>query len=148
MKKNIALIDDDDGPIVYYEMALEGAGFHVIRLRTFKAALEFISNPSPAPDMWIVDVMMSVRDESLTVDGVDATQSTSLGLGAGLLLYKKIKQSDPEVPAMLLTSISTPDLLNDMEATLEDGDTCESKLEVLPEDLVRIAENRIQCVLS
>lgn len=143
MKKNIALIDDDEGPILYYEMALEEAGFQVIRLRSFKAALEFISNPDPSPDMWIVDVMMSLHDESLKVDGVDATQSTSLGLGAGLVLYKKIKQSNPSIPAVLLTSISTPDLLNDIEATLENGDTCESKLDILPEDLVAMIQERV-----
>jgi DNA-binding NtrC family response regulator len=143
MKKNVALIDDDDGPILYYEMALEGADFHVVRLRTFKEALEFILNPSPAPDMWIVDVMMPLHDAPPVIDNVETSQITSLGLGAGLLLYKKIKRHNPSVPVMLLTSISTPDLLNNIETTLENRDTCESKLDILPKRLIEIVQSRI-----
>jgi DNA-binding response OmpR family regulator len=143
MKKNVALIDDDDGPILYYEMVLEDAGFHVVRLRTFKEALDFILNPSPVPDMWLVDVMMSLGDSSPIVDGVDTSQSTSLGLGAGLLLYKKIKQYNAGIPVLLLTSISTPELLSNIETTLKNGDTCESKLDVLPKRLVELIQERM-----
>ena len=44
---------------------LADAGFSVIRLRTFKEALNFVQNPNPLPDFFIVDIMMSIEDESL-----------------------------------------------------------------------------------
>jgi DNA-binding NtrC family response regulator len=143
MKKKVALIDDDEGPILYYQMALQDADFEIMRLRTFKDALEYIDAPDQKPDFWVVDVMMSIRDDSLKVDDVEVTRSTSLGLGAGLLLYKKIKQQDPKTPVILLTSLAAPDLLNDIEATMQNEDTCESKLDLLPKNLVELVRNRI-----
>ncbi len=144
MTKNIALIDDDEGPILYYQMALEDAGFHVIRLRTFQETLAFINCPEPLPDFWVVDVMMSIRDDSLVIDGIEATKSTNFGLGAGLLLYRKIKEMNQNAPAILLTSISTPELLNNIEEALDnEEDTCEAKLDVLPEDLVHMIKQRL-----
>lgn len=140
--KTIALIDDDDGPTLYYYQAIKDADFQVDRLTTFKAALDYIQNPMSDPDMWIVDVMMPIGDESLIVDGEDAMQSTSLGLGAGLLLYKLIKKRYPLIPVTLLTSITTPKLLDAIEQSLRDQDTCEAKLEILPTYLVQIIKNR------
>lgn len=141
--KTIALIDDDDGPILYYEMALEDSGFEVVRLKRFKDALAYVRQPSSNPDMWIIDVMMPIEDDTLVVDGVAVAESTSMGLGAGLLLYRKIKELHPEARAMLLTSISTPKLLDDIEHILRGEDTCEAKLNVLPSDLVRAVNARL-----
>jgi DNA (cytosine-5)-methyltransferase 1 len=55
----------------------------------------------------------------------------------------KIKRHNPSVPVMLLTSILTPDLLNNIETTLENRDTCESKLNILPKRLIEIVQSRI-----
>jgi CheY-like chemotaxis protein len=141
--KTIALIDDDDGPILYYETALKDSGFEVVRLKTFKAALEYIQAPSSNPDMWIIDVMIPIGDESLVVEGVEAIRSTSFGLGAGLLLYKMIKERHSQTPAILLTNITTPQLLDDIERSLCGHDSCETKLGTLPSDLVSMVKSRI-----
>lgn len=145
-RKTVALIDDDGGPILYYEQALKDSGFEVVRLKTFKGALDYIQNTSSNPDMWIIDVMMSIEDESLVVEGVEVTRSTSLGLGAGLLLYKMVKSRHPQTPVVLLTSITTPQLLDDIEHSLQGQDTCEAKLNTLPSDLVRIVTERMKLV--
>ena len=142
-RRTVALIDDDDGPIVYYEQALKDSGLEIVRLKAFKTALDYIKDPSSNPDMWIIDVMMPIEDESLVVGGVEATRSTALGLGAGLLLYKMVKARCPQIPVILLTSITTPQLLDDIERSLCDQDTCEAKLDTLPSDLVEKVNRRI-----
>ena len=143
MKRIVALIDDDDGPIRYYEVALRDAGYDVVRIKVFKEALDFIMNPQPKPDFWIIDVMMPIKDENLKIDGTEAIRLTSLGLGAGLVLYQELKKKVPNVPALLLTSITTPTLLNQIEESLESDDKCEAKLDTLPSDLVRIVNSRL-----
>ena len=143
MKKTVALIDDDDGPIRFYEIALQDAGYGLVRLRDFKEALNFIANPVPTPDFWIIDVMMPIKDENLMIDGVEAVRSTALGLGAGLVLYRALRKHNDTVPALLLTSITTPALLDQIESTLAQGDTCEAKLDTLPSDLAKIVTARI-----
>ena len=143
MNRTVALIDDDDGPILYYEAALKDAGYVVIRIKSFKEALDFIMKPQPVPDFWIIDVMMPIKDENLMIDGTEAIRLTSLGLGAGLVLYQKLKKAAPNAPALLLTSITTPILLNQIEQSLEQDDKCEAKLDTLPSDLVRIVNSRL-----
>ena len=143
MKKTVALIDDDDGPIRYYEVALKDAGFDIVRIKDFKEALDFIMKPKPFPDFWIIDVMMPIRDENLMIDGIEAVKLTSLGLGAGLVLYQKLKKEAPNAPALMLTSITTPSLLNHIEQSLMQGDKCEAKLDTLPSDLVKIVSSCI-----
>jgi CheY-like chemotaxis protein len=142
-RRTVAFIDDDDGPILYYEQALKDSGLEVVRLKTLKAALDYIQDPFLNPDMWIIDVMMPIGDESLVVGGVEVAQSTSLGLGAGLLLYKLVKERHPLGPVVLLTSITTPQLLDDIERGLHEGDTCEAKLDTLPSDLVGLINKRM-----
>jgi hypothetical protein len=144
MRKLIVFIDDDRGPIVYYEMALRDAGFDVIRIDTFEGALGFIEHPIREPHFWIVDVMMSIRNSDLCVDGVPVVKSTNMGLAAGLLLYRKIKEADLEVPAMLLTSIATPSLIENIENSLLGDDTCEAKLDLLPLELVSVVKQRLR----
>ena len=143
-RRTVALIDDDDGPILYYEQALKDSGLEIVRLKAFKAALGYVQDPLSNPDAWIIDVMMPIEDELLVVEGVEATRSTALGLGAGLLLYKMVKARHPQTPVILLTSITTPQLLNDIERSLRDQDTCEPKLDTLPSDLVNIVTERMR----
>lgn len=134
--KTIALIDDDDGPIRYYEEALQDDGYQVVRIRDFREALDFISSSHDKCDCWLIDVMMPIKDESLKINGDDAVEVTNFGLGAGLVLYDKLKKLNPVVPVILLTSITTPDLLNSIEESLMDGDRCEAKLEYTPSKLI------------
>lgn len=143
MKKLIAFIDDDNGPIVYYVMALEDAGFEVLRLHTFTEALDFITSSSRRPDFWIVDLMMAIEDAALRVDGIPVIETTNMGLAAGLLLYRKIKESSLNSPSIVLTSIPTPQILDQIENSLEAGDTCEAKLDLLPHELALKVRSRI-----
>jgi len=143
MKKTVAFIDDENGPIIYYEMALIDAGFVVTRLHTFSEALDFIRNASLRPDFWIVDVMMPIEDATLCVNGIPVIETTNMGLAAGLLLYKKIKETDDRAPVMLLTSIATPSLLNNIEESLLEDDTCEAKLDLLPSELALQVTKRL-----
>lgn len=142
-KKCIVFIDDDDGPILYYEQALYDSGFRVIRLKHFTKALDFIYSSTEQPDLWLIDVMMPIEDETLEIEGVNVVQSTSMGLSAGLVLYKEIKKRYGSIPVIVLTSIPTPQLLDKIEKTLSDGDTCESKLDTVPSQLIQLVKSRI-----
>jgi hypothetical protein len=124
-------------------MALQDAGFEVIRLRTFSEALNFILNSRRHPDFWIVDVMMSIEDAELLVDGKRAIETTNMGLAAGLLLYRKIKEIYPKALTIILTSIPTPSILDGIERSLDGNDTCEAKLEMLPYDLAHKIQERL-----
>jgi CheY-like chemotaxis protein len=145
-KPIVVFIDDDDGPMVYYEEALNDAGFRVERIRDLKQALDYVANTSDKPSAWLVDVMMPVKDQDLVVDGENVARLTNLGLAAGLLLYRKIKSRFASQPVILLTSIATPALLNSIEANLAEGDTCEAKIAVLPSQLAELVEERIRHV--
>lgn len=141
--KVVALIDDDDGPILAYHQALKDAKFKVVRIKKFKDAIAFIEKPEPVPDMWVVDVMMPIGDESLVIDGENVMQATNLGIAAGLFIYRKMKKKYPDTPAMMLTSITNPKLLDQIEGSLQGGDTCEAKLDILPSTLVKICKKRL-----
>jgi DNA-binding response OmpR family regulator len=139
MKSNrtIALIDDDDGPTRYYEAALTEAEFAVVRLKSFVEALTFIHTlDQPSPDLWIFDVMMPISEDSLEIDGVDVAKETNRGLAAGMFLYQELRKKDKSTPVMLLTSITTPAMLDVIEGSLLPGDLCEAKLDYTPSKLV------------
>ncbi len=137
------MIDDDDGPIAYYAEAFQDAGFEVLRAKTFKAALDLIQSKDAAVDFWVVDLMMPVEDDTLELNGENVAYTTSLGLGAGLLLYRELKKQHPSAPTMLLTSITTPKLLDDIEDALQGDDSCEAKIDTVPSRLVKLVRERL-----
>lgn len=143
-KRTVILIDDDEGPLRYYEEALRDAEFEVLRRKDFAEALAFIRDPNPMPNFWVLDVMMPPGDKKPAPEDEELFKSTMLGLGSGIVLYRQLKKKNPTSLAILLTSITTPKLLDEIEAALEGGDTCESKLDLLPSELVRLIRDRLK----
>ena len=141
----IALIDDDGGVMDFYEAALVEAGFEVNRIMELPAALKYIETTTDTPDLWVVDVMMPVMDESVCVEGVLLSEATSWGLTSGRILYRQIRKRPEfkQTPLILFTNVPSPDILNDLERELDANAVCESKIMLDPSALVELVSRII-----
>jgi CheY-like chemotaxis protein len=63
-RKQILLVDDDDGYRYAAQKALEGAGLAVISARTFNDALETLDSLEPI-DLLVIDIVMPVNGFAL-----------------------------------------------------------------------------------
>lgn len=142
-KGTIVFIDDDEGPMELYVEALQDAGYAVKRIRKLVEALDYIWNTPAEPALWLVDVMMPVIDESARVDGVLLSTAASQGLGSGRVLYQQIRKRFPTTPVILVTSVTTPKILQSLEAEMDERAVCEAKIAVLPSDMVALVERMI-----
>lgn len=141
----IALIDDDGGVMDFYEEALMEAGYRVTRIMELPKALKYIQKTEERPELWIIDIMMPILDESLRVDGVLLSEATNWGLTSGRVLYRQIRKQ-PEfkkTPLILFTNVPSPEILNDLERELDPHAICESKIMLDPSSLVEVVSRMI-----
>lgn len=134
----IVFIDDDGGVMEFYEEALREAGYEIERIHKLPKALQYIQSTTDEPILWLVDVMMPVIDDTFRVDGELLSSASSRGLASGRLLYRQIRKRFSETPVILLTSVPSSQILNDLEAEMDGNAICESKLRVEPDDLVAL----------
>ena len=74
---HIAFVDDDDeGPMELYRQALERAGFELRDFRKVSEVFDYFrkNELKPAPDLWIIDIMMPVREQDLDDAGIPLYQ--------------------------------------------------------------------------
>ena len=138
----IALIDDDGGVMDFYEDELVKAGFKVNRIMELPAALKYIETTTDKPDLWVIDVMMPVLDESVRVENVLLSEATSWGLTSGRILYRQIRKRPEfkQTPLILFTNVPSPEILNDLERELDANALCESKIMLDPSAFVELIE--------
>ena len=131
---NIALIDDEHGPIDYYVEALNECGHNVDHLDSVEKALAHI-DAGRAADLYVVDIMMPTYGHPRLKDAAD-------GLASGIVLHREIRRKFQDVPILVLTSISNPDVLEGL--LLDENNTrLESKIDTLPFELVDIVETML-----
>jgi DNA-binding response OmpR family regulator len=131
----IVLVDDNHGPIELYIQALRKSGFEVEHLDTVAAAIEQISSAEDFADLYILDIMMPPGD------ALDLREST-FGLTSGLIIYTRLRKKHPHVPVIVLTNISTPEILDSLP--VDDVHTTRAaKIDVLPFDLVELVRERL-----
>lgn len=102
--KHIILIDDDHGPMALYVQALHLSGYAVDHLDDVTEAIERIKQAA-APGLFIVDIMMPPGDSGLDL------KETGYGLSTGLVLVRIIRAKHPHTPVIILTSVTSPDIL-------------------------------------
>jgi DNA-binding response OmpR family regulator len=137
--KSIIFIDDDHGPMDRYEQKLERAGYKVKRIQTAKDAFDYVdyaTKINDSADLWVVDIMMSVGKEEILIDGIPLRNLTDYGLTCGLQIVRRIRAAFANVPVILLTSITTPEILDSIE--FGEHTRCHSKLAVVPSELVKL----------
>lgn len=135
----VVFIDDEDsqtGPMNFYEDALAAEGYEVERIRELPTALDYIRITDDKPVLWMVDVMMPVLIDTLEVDGERLINAASRGLASGRVLYRQIRKRFTQAPVILLTNVTTPQILESLEAEMDERAVCEAKIAVLPSDLV------------
>ena len=98
-RKTVLLVDDDSDFLLQQKAMLEQAGFTVLQAES-EAAAEALLNEH-RPDLAVLDVMMEKMD-------------------AGFVLSHRIKKSDPSIPVILITSVSSETGLDFDTATDEE----------------------------
>lgn len=98
-KPTVLLVDDDDDFLFQHRLQLEGAGFQVIVAQGRGPAEEILARQRP--DVAVVDVMMEHPD-------------------AGFVLCHHIRQRDPSIPVILVTSVNSETGMDFDLATEED----------------------------
>ena len=142
----VAFIDDDEGPMERYQEALEEEGYKVERFINLIAALEYIRTTNDVPALWLVDVMMPIEDPSFMLEeGQSLLAAATLGLASGRVLFREIRKRFQHAPVILLTNVATPDILNAIEAEMDENAWCESKMAFVPSKLVALVQERIAC---
>lgn len=131
----IILIDDNHGPMDLYVQALCKSGYRVQHLDTVALALAHIDSSEQPADLYILDIMIPPGDAF-------GLRESSFGLTSGILIYERLLKKFPGVPVIVLTNISTPEILERLP--LDDARTTrESKIDVLPFDLVEKVRERL-----
>lgn len=136
----IAFIDDDDGPMEFYEDALLDEGFEIKRIKNCIEAIEYIRTTDACPSAWLIDLMMPIDDDAYKVPGETETlvKASSLGLASGRILYRQIRKRFPSAQVVLFTHMSTPEILDELEKEMDDNARCEAKLDLMPDELVKL----------
>ena len=130
----VILIDDDHGPMDLYVQALRQSGFHVEHLDTVSQALDHVVKANKPADLYLIDIMMPPED-ALTLE------ESQYGLTSGIVVYRRLRQRFPDVPVIMLTNISNPEILEILPADAHT--TKEAKIDVLPFDLVQRVKERL-----
>jgi CheY-like chemotaxis protein len=130
---NVALIDDEHGPIDYYVQALSEMGHQVEHFDTVEKAFAHLDGGQLA-DLYVVDIMMPTIGHPRLKDAAD-------GLASGIILHREIRRKSPTVPIIVLTSISNPEILKGL--LLEPNTRIESKIDTLPFELVSFVEDAL-----
>lgn len=142
----VVFIDDDEGPMERYQDALNDEGYEVERFINLIAALNYIWTTSDVPALWLVDVMMPIEDPNFILEGGQSLlAAATLGLASGRVLFREIRKRFPNAPVILLTNVATPDILNAIEAEMDENAWCESKMSFVPSKLVALVGERIAC---
>lgn len=97
--KTILIVDDDPDMLDQQQMALESAGFQVVRAGSQEEAEEWLADRRP--DLAVVDLMMETTD-------------------AGFSLCHHIKKRYPATPVVVLTSVNSQTGLEFSVTTPED----------------------------
>jgi len=139
----VAFIDDEGGPMDWYEDELRFAHYRVKRIKSVVQALDYISTTEEPPDLWLVDLMMPVQDANLKVDGKLLMEEAKEGLACGPVIYQQIRKRFPTVPVILLTAVATPEILDAIEQKMDENAWCESKMARLPSEIASLVTERI-----
>lgn len=129
----VAFVDDEHGPIDYYLDALKAKGHQVQRLDTVEDLFAHLAENKPA-DIYVVDILMPTH-------GHPQLKEASDGLATGIVLHREIRRAFQDVPIIMLTSISNPDVLEGL--TLEANTRVESKIDTLPFELADIVDSAL-----
>ncbi len=122
MKPSVILIDDDHGPMDYFVEALRRRGFGVTQIDATDKAFEWIENPnSRPPSVFIVDLMLPPGNR-LTMEQTDG------GLRSGVFIADAIRKRFPNVPIVVLTARTDPDIFK----SLPEGTEAKLKFETSP----------------
>ena len=133
--RGVIIIDDSFGPITYYMEALRLKGIVPRHIPTAKEAIEHIDGSEPSADLYLLDIMMPV-----TGSGLDE-RATECGLTTGLHLLKRIQAKRPTAPVILLTNISSADIIHQLAAF--NDVTILSKPDTLPMELAAVVVNQL-----
>jgi DNA-binding NtrC family response regulator len=128
---NVVLIDDEHGPIDFYVQALTEGEHSVEQLDTVEKLLAHLDK-GVAADVYVVDIMMPTH-------GNPQMRAAADGLASGIVLHKRIRERFPNVPIIMLTSISNPAVIAGLQ--VESNTRIESKVDTLPSDLVDLVNS-------
>ena len=142
----IAFIDDDDGPMEFYEEALIDEGFRLERIRDCVEAIHYIQETTESPALWLIDLMMPVKDDSYKIPGerMALSKASNRGLGVGRFLYQQIRKRFPSTPIIMFTHLASAELLDTLEGEMDKNSSCEAKLDLDPTALVKLIQQRIK----
>jgi CheY-like chemotaxis protein len=106
MIPRILIIDDEPMPSRLYKEALENNHCQVEMAETTDEAMRQLENNGRF-DLVILDCMMPPGE-------VLKEEQTDDGMRSGIVLWNKIRDTAPMTPAMFLTNVRVPELLNEM----------------------------------
>ncbi|MFN0079995.1 MAG: response regulator [Prosthecobacter sp.] len=127
MSKSVVIIDDEHGTTDLYVKALRMAEFEVRHIDNVKDALAHFQGDGSTPDIYILDLMMPPGDEI-------KLEESGFGLSTGIVLYRRLREKHPNLPVIILTSVSNPEILGLLP--LDDNTRREAKIDVMPFELV------------
>lgn len=118
MKRRILMIDDELVPgatepggnyMWYYAQILKENEYDVQEVSKVEEALSAFADPKKSFDIVLLDVMMPHGK-------VFGNEETLGGLRTGVLALRKLSQSHPKMPVVILTNVANPETLQQLTA--------------------------------
>lgn len=131
----ILFIDEEPKWVEVYQRELRDSGYQVVPATSTDEALSLLSAHQDQVELIILDIMMpagpALRDAN-----------TERGRRTGVFLYRELRRLAPDVPFIILTNVSDPEV----EKAFEKEDRCRfiHKYEYLPHEVREIAQSMLQ----
>lgn len=97
MPKVILYVDDEPGYSLPYRLELELRGYNIIYCETVEQTMEQFAKPQGTFDCVVLDIIMAPGTIFTPVE-------TNDGLDSGLLLFKQLRMTHPQIPVVVVTA--------------------------------------------
>lgn len=100
----ILFVDDESREIDSFVRELQSSGHDIVFHHTVDAALAFFDSNRAAIRLLILDIMMPPGSAFEKDD-------TQMGLRTGIRFYERIREAAPDLPVILFTNVSEPQVI-------------------------------------
>lgn len=117
-----------------YAKALRLSGFDVTHLDTTGQAFEHFATAREPAALYVLDLMMP-PGEAMTLE------ESRYGLATGIVIYQTLRSKFANVPVIILTSVSNPEILGLLP--VDELTDVRAKIDLMPFELAELIKERL-----